>query len=187
MIQIKRDTQRKTYVISDLHLNHGNIISHCSRPFKSLREMNHTLISNWNSVVGVNDYVYFLGDLAFGNGDKFVDSLNGRIYFIWGNHDKTANPELNHASIFKVIDGIPLLFIHDSAMVPKDYHGWVIHGHNHNNNPKIFPFFDPDRKRVNVCVEMINYYPIELSYIIKLIQTCNVKITYCPKKQVVPL
>jgi len=34
------------YIISDLHLDHSNIIDHCDRPFGSVEEMNETLIEH---------------------------------------------------------------------------------------------------------------------------------------------
>jgi len=53
--------------------------------------MNETLINNWNSVVGKNDLVYHLGDLAFASANKIreiVERLNGNIHLIPGNHEK---------------------------------------------------------------------------------------------------
>jgi len=32
-----------TFVVSDLHLNHDNIIEYCDRPFESVEEMNERL------------------------------------------------------------------------------------------------------------------------------------------------
>jgi len=43
---------------------------------------------------------------------------------------------------------------------------WIIHGHTHINSP----FIDIHRKRVNVCVEAINYAPISMEEIYKTIQ-----------------
>lgn len=31
------------YLISDLHLDHANVIDYCDRPFDSVEEMNETL------------------------------------------------------------------------------------------------------------------------------------------------
>lgn len=43
---------KATYFISDLHLDHGNIIRYCLRPFVNVDEMNRTLVNNRNNVVG---------------------------------------------------------------------------------------------------------------------------------------
>ena len=67
MRAINRDRHAKrSFVISDTHLGHYNIIGYCDRPFETLEEMNETLIQNWNDAIKNNDTVYFLGDLAFG-------------------------------------------------------------------------------------------------------------------------
>ena len=77
---------------ADTHFGHANIIKYCNRPFKDTVEMNETIISNWNKVVGDDDLVYHLGDFCFARHDYEVDSylkrLNGLIVFIKGNHDK---------------------------------------------------------------------------------------------------
>ena len=52
---------------SDYHLFHKNIISYDNRPFDNVEEMNQTLLDNWNSHVGKDDEVFFLGDLSFEN------------------------------------------------------------------------------------------------------------------------
>ena len=50
----------KIFLISDLHLDHYNIIKYCNRPFSSVREMNYLIVNNWNTTVKDNDIVYFL-------------------------------------------------------------------------------------------------------------------------------
>ena len=49
---------------SDLHLGHRGIIRMQDRPFADLKEMNRVLIYNYNAVVGKDDIVYILGDIA---------------------------------------------------------------------------------------------------------------------------
>jgi calcineurin-like phosphoesterase family protein len=61
-------------------------------------------------------------------------------------------------------------------MLPREFKGWIIHGHHHNNHPNIFPFFDPEKKRVNVSVELVKYQPVSLDYIHSLIQEGHEKI-----------
>lgn len=80
----------KLFFTADSHFNHTNIIKFCNRPFKSVEQMNETLITNWNSVVSEDDIVFHLGDFCLGGAaewTKLLDRLNGKIYLILGNHD----------------------------------------------------------------------------------------------------
>jgi len=82
------------YLISDLHLDHENIIEYCDRPFEDVEEMNDVLIKNWNDTVNPNDEVIFGGDLTVTGTAaaflKWIERLNGEIVFIVGNHDRTV-------------------------------------------------------------------------------------------------
>ena len=80
----------KLFFTADTHFNHANIIKFCNRPFKSVEQMNETLITNWNSVISEDDIVFHLGDFCLGGAaewTKLLDRLNGKIYLILGNHD----------------------------------------------------------------------------------------------------
>ena len=80
---------------SDYHFSHGNIIKYCNRPFKTVEEMNETIISKHNERVKPDDTVFFLGDFIFKGGNEggehryriFEKRLNGKFIFIRGNHD----------------------------------------------------------------------------------------------------
>jgi len=153
--------------ISDLHLDHENIIRYCHRPFRSARQMNSTLIKNWNDTVRPEDTVIYVGDLAKGPHPlRWLKRLNGHIIFIRGNHDFTGIPLfiLHH-------HGIPLLFIHNPAHAPEDWPGWVIHGHIHNNDPERYPFINRERRTINVSAELVGYRPVRLAVIEKIIIT----------------
>ena len=81
---------KNVFFTSDTHFYHRNIIDFCRRPFKTVDDMNETLISNWNKVVGANDIVFHLGDFCLGDSAKWngiLDRLNGKICLILGNHD----------------------------------------------------------------------------------------------------
>ena len=86
---------------ADLHLGHANIIKYCKRPFKTLVEMNETLIKNWNNRVKKEDTIFNIGDFCFKNSPggkdgegvpikakKWEAYLNGKIIHIRGNHDR---------------------------------------------------------------------------------------------------
>ena len=78
------------FFTSDLHLDHKAIIDFCNRPFKNIKEMNETIIKNWNAKVGKDDTVFILGDFCFGGSKAWndaLDQLNGHKHFIIGNHD----------------------------------------------------------------------------------------------------
>lgn len=87
---LKFDDASRVFFTSDTHFGHKNILEFCNRPFSSVEEMNEKLIENWNSVVGKNDYVFHLGDFAFGGSqlwNSVLDRLNGNIFLILGNHE----------------------------------------------------------------------------------------------------
>ena len=57
----------KIFMIADTHFGDENIIKFEGRPFKSVKEMNQTMIENWNSVVSDEDTVFVLGDFSIDN------------------------------------------------------------------------------------------------------------------------
>lgn len=77
------------YFTSDHHFFHNNVIRYCDRPYETVEQMNIDLVQKWNSVVGHEDIVYYLGDfsLAFRPVEIFSRQLNGHKKLIPGNHD----------------------------------------------------------------------------------------------------
>jgi calcineurin-like phosphoesterase family protein len=154
------------YFISDLHLDHKNIIRYCHRPFKDVEEMNAAIVSNWNNLVGSNDLVYLLGDIAFGRGSHspryWLNRLNGRKVCIEGSHDRGIR-----AKPFECITirGVPVMLIHDPNAVSPNWQGWIIHGHVHDTRP----FVDETLKRTNVSVEVTDYKPVSLDTIAQIL------------------
>lgn len=74
----------KVFFTADTHFGSERTLTLSRRPFKTVKEMDETLINNWNSVVGKDDIVYHLGD--FGN-YEIVKRLNGKVTLIWGNYE----------------------------------------------------------------------------------------------------
>ncbi len=89
----------RIFMSSDQHFGHSNILkpSHCNRPFANVNEMNAALIANWNGVVTEkSDIVFVIGDLACFHKEPlkyYIDQLNGKIYLVFGNHDKTSKQQ----------------------------------------------------------------------------------------------
>ena len=85
----------KTYVTSDLHFGHTNIMKFCpvsrARFNNDVEYMNEQMIKEWNEIVEPGDIVYILGDVAFLPAAKAVNilkRLNGDLILIEGNHDR---------------------------------------------------------------------------------------------------
>jgi calcineurin-like phosphoesterase family protein len=72
------------FYTADTHFGSERTLKFSKRPFKSVKEMDETIIKNWNEVVSKDDVVYHLGD--FGNFDV-LDRLNGYIILILGNYE----------------------------------------------------------------------------------------------------
>ncbi len=165
------DCQCPSFLSSDLHFDHTNIIHYCARPFASsnVEEMNEVLMENWNNTVGSSE-VYFLGDLSFGRGARptayWLEKLKGKIDFIRGSHD-TDIPQSREYELIK--NGrYNFLLVHDPDRLPIEWKGWVIHGHKHNNDMKNYPFINGDKKTINISPELINYRPVSLDFLSSL-------------------
>ncbi|ASV44532.1 hypothetical protein PBI_SCTP2_517 [Salicola phage SCTP-2] len=89
------------WITSDLHFYHKNILKLSPKTrghFNDIHDMNEFFIEHWNNTVGPDDIIYYLGDFCFGSKKrcrKLLNRLNGRIYFILGNHD------LAHMNVLK--------------------------------------------------------------------------------------
>jgi calcineurin-like phosphoesterase family protein len=160
---------RNYWFISDTHFQHENIIKFNNESFNSVQERDELLIQNWNSVVKPGDKVYHLGDVFFGNKDRFKSlwpRLVGSKRLIVGNHDDIKF--LSSGGFFqkvgmwrhwKVSKNKSLLFTH-VPLHPDHIRGDLnVHGHTHlNGSPK-----GPYR---SVCVELNNYTPVNLEELI---------------------
>lgn len=79
------------WVTADQHFGHKNIIKYENRPFDSVKDMNNTIINNFNALVDKSDITYHLGDFALTPkriAKELLAELNGRHKIILGNHDR---------------------------------------------------------------------------------------------------
>ena len=167
------------YYISDLHFYHSNIIKLSNRPFESIKGMNELLINNWNKTVTNSDIVYFLGDFSFkcnpNQADKILEKLNGKKYFIKGNHDKeTWLNRIKEKGLiedwfdYKDLDdnGRRVILFHYpihswNGLYRGSYH---LYGHVHNNTVDNQEW---QKNRFNVSCEVLNYTPKTLDQLIE--------------------
>jgi calcineurin-like phosphoesterase family protein len=100
----------KTWVTSDLHFGHANIMKFCpdtrARFKDDVAYMNEKMVMEWNSKVAPEDTVYILGDVAFMSGSnaaKYVQRLNGKKILIEGNHDVKTLKDISFRKCFEEI------------------------------------------------------------------------------------
>ena len=101
---------------SDLHFSHQAEFLWGPRGFKDQHEMNEALVENWNKVVKPDDVVYNLGDMALTDSEdalKYLLRLNGKHYWIYGNHDTKKKINL-------FLDEVPNLYDIGYAWVIKE-------------------------------------------------------------------
>ena len=175
--------QHKRFLISDTHFGHANAYKFINndgtkmRPWDSAEEADEIMVQNWNKVVSPLDKVYHLGDVAIASRNiSIMSRLNGKKCLIKGNHD-----------IFRLSDYTPYFYdIRGSHKLENfilthipihhnQFARWAdgnIHGHLHCNNVllennKGRTTQIKDKRYINVCVEHINYTPIQLEQIIE--------------------
>ncbi|MCD7723514.1 MAG: metallophosphoesterase [Clostridiales bacterium] len=181
--------KKEIYLIADTHFYHKNIIKYCNRPFKTVEDMNESIISNWNSVVKGNDMVYHLGDVALCSNEllsPIIKRLNGKKYLIRGNHDSRGaiafedmgfiilrNPPIQLKEYKVVLSHIPL----PDMQIPA---GFVnIHGHIHNvplhnvgreRENGFFEEYPKDKysadKHICVSVDVTDFKPVNINDLI---------------------
>jgi calcineurin-like phosphoesterase family protein len=160
-----------TFVTADLHLNHGNIIRYCKRPYDDMADMNNCLVENWNRTVSEGDTVFHIGDFCFRrmvNGiyqgvDYWKSKLNGNLILIAGNHDKY----LAMKSLTIYFSGIEVLLRHNPIYSESDIPSgikYVLCGHIHDKWDKRIV---GDAKVINVGVDVSDFKPNQLAEVVK--------------------
>lgn len=171
------------WVYADPHFGHANIITYAQRPFPNVDKMDGELVKLYNSVVGKNDTVYWLGDVTLRAADKvhwlqrIVGKMNGTKILIFGNHDRWHWERYLDVGFQSVHSYLELYRPHSIAMIEQGYdaislahdpawaqnkvhHNLWITGHLHNA-----AFLAPSHIAV-VSVELTEYKPVLLNDII---------------------
>lgn len=133
------------FYISDLHLEHANVIRFDGRPFRDTREMFQQIKKNWNSTVINDDTVHILGDFVWAKEPfwaAIVSQLNGNKVLIRGNHDpkefskETRRLFVDIREMHEITDnGRHVIMSHYPIPFHKgDYNAncYMLYGHVHN-------------------------------------------------------
>lgn len=170
-----------TWLISDTHWKHENIIAFCNRP----ADCDALMVVNWHRLVQPTDEILHLGDLALGVGrgwgvyEILLATLTGKKFLLKGNHDK--NRAAFYRSVgFELLDSsaLHLASTVDSTIkrtrvlrqtvlgrrlalshVPlRDDGSWDVNLHGHLHNVRCLPA----PKWLNLSVEVRDYQPVRL-------------------------
>lgn len=82
------------FFTSDTHFGHDKEFLYGPRGFDNWLECGEAIVENWNSIVKPGDEVWHLGDMMLTeqNEDQaieWIESLNGKIHWLIGNHDSS--------------------------------------------------------------------------------------------------
>lgn len=136
----------KTWITSDLHFGHKNIMKFCPQTRARFRDdlayMNNAMVEEWNARVEPGDLVYILGDVAFMSGSdagRIMNRLNGDKILVEGNHDRKTLMDETFRGAFKEIhkyldityDGHKCVMFHYPIHEWDQMHRGALHFHGH--------------------------------------------------------
>ena len=136
----------KTFITSDLHWGHRNIMKFCPQSRARFRDdldyMNEQMVKEWNDLIEPNDLVYILGDVAFLPAQKaaeYMDRLNGVKILVEGNHDRKTLMDVNFRNSFVEVhkyldityDGHKCVMFHYPIAEWDQMHRGALHFHGH--------------------------------------------------------
>lgn len=161
------------YLLSDPHINHRKMVEpdengETYRPFKTLEEMNETIIANINLVVRPTDTLYLMGDIVFQKAisEELLSRINGKKRLILGNHDEIT-PKSYYSKYFTKILAWVLFEQFDFVAThipihPVCFRGMALNCHGHMHKETI-----PDIRYMNVSAERVNYEPVHVEVVAK--------------------
>jgi calcineurin-like phosphoesterase family protein len=159
---------------ADLHFGHENVIEFCDRPFKTVEEMDTTLLANMRKRVKKGDEIWILGDFAFGPRAKdrfYLSYLFGKIpcnkrHLVIGNHDAQPILDLPWTSVNNLVE------VRDGSLKQNNtlcHYPMVTWNHSRRGALQLFGHVHGNwmgsRNSVNVGVDVWDYYPVTINEI----------------------
>jgi len=167
------------FFTADEHYEHAEVIRHCDRPIKSIKQMDQHIIFKQNEVVTKDDEVWHIGDFSMlspefaGRVERKLRKLKGRHHLVLGNHDRIKPfnyVNMGFTSVHTVYwfekAGYRFVLAHDPSVytVCKDTDVFL-HGHIHN----LFRHLLPAKRVINVGVDVWNFAPVSFKQILELL------------------
>jgi calcineurin-like phosphoesterase family protein len=153
------------FFTADTHFADHRTINIHRRPFARVADMDLALIEGWNAVVGQDDEVWHLGDVARRPADvsALLAQLNGTKHLVCGNNDTAATGEaVGWASVQDyaelTIDGHKLVLCHYPFRSWNGQHRGArnLHGHSHGK-------LKPLPRQHDVGVDAQGFRPVALT------------------------
>jgi calcineurin-like phosphoesterase family protein len=149
-LEIKECDDRWVVIIilpTCINFGHKNCLAFDNRPFKDVEEHDKALIERWNSVVGIDDDTWILGDFSWYPATKTIaiyKQLNGIKHLIVGNHDHKLLRNKDVQGLFvEITDYKEINFGNNNGVVLSHYpipcfnhhyYGWYhLYGHVHSS------------------------------------------------------
>lgn len=184
---------RKTWITSDSHFGHQNIVGFCHRP----PDHEQIIMEEWAREVPPDGTVIHLGDLSYRNNGLFKNVISKHLtgerkFLIRGNHDHQRY-SFYRASGFKQIRPMAFFYneeglsdatelIQGEYRISLSHYPWSeideerpindadirIHGHIHNSGygTKLTPYIPFLKNHINVSVEQTHYRPVNLGMLL---------------------
>ena len=173
-----------TFITSDEHYGHRNILSYCERPFAGIGGMERAFVERHNAVVQDRDEVIHVGDFAMDEDDvpRILKLLRGRHSLVVGNHDRCHPCRKHHGAakrrylqygFERVVENLVVagMLVHHMPYSGDDrekYHEYrpkdeglvLLHGHVHGR-------WKTRDRMINVGVDVRDYAPVALDAIIE--------------------
>lgn len=168
------------YFTSDIHFCHDREFLYKPRGFESIDEMNNAIVGRWNNIITPSDDVYILGDLMLCDnkkGTELLNSLNGKLHIIIGNHDTDNRVEI-YRNLMNVVsvecaaylkwNGYKFFLTHYPCLTGSLEHRDAKHtlinlfGHTHSKQL----FYEDRPYMYNVAMDAHNSTPVGISDIV---------------------
>ena len=193
--KLELNISENTWFVSDTHFHHEKICGSCRervehyRKYSTADEMDADIIKQWNEHIKPDSTVIFCGDFLLDTKIsecrkeffRLKNQLNGKIYFINGNHDQTLKKELKNEIIFYAYailtyNGKKYFVQHkdydeNSFFLQKEIKNgldlnntFLIHGHTHESVEWANAKFFSGKRTQNVCWD-VKYRPINIKEI----------------------
>lgn len=167
------------YLTSDLHIGHDKEFIWKARGFNSIEEHDTAILLHCNEIIGPEDELYILGDLAMSGDEKEWNRIYNQlvcqnVHYIQGNHDTNYKMDLYDGYGFNFHGYADMIKYQKKAFYLSHYPTmvenkedkkflWNLSGHTHSKNK-----FEYGQYHIyNVAVDAHNCYPVSIEDIIK--------------------